>query len=216
MARRETTKAEGILDFFPTPPWATRAVLPLLAELSTQPLAALTCWEPACGEGHMAAPLMEAFHFVAASDVWPYGFGAVWDFLDPDLGHGPADWIITNPPFKAAVEFALLGLERAEHGVALLLRTAWAEGADRHARLFGPRPPTVIAQFSERVPMVQGRWDPDAASATSYAWFVWAGRPAETRFVWLPPGQRALHTRPGDVRRWAKPAAAPLLDRAAS
>lgn len=213
MARRETTKAEGVLDFFPTPPWATRAVLPLLAKLSPRPLGELTCWEPACGEGHMACPLGEGFAAVHSSDVWPYGHGQVLDFLDQRVSIGPVDWIVTNPPFKAAVDFALLGLQRARHGVALLLRTAWAEGGERHARLFGPRPPAVIAQYCERVPMVQGRWDPEAASATSYAWFIWTGdSEASTRFVWIPPGRREALTKPDDVRRWAKPSEAPLLD----
>jgi hypothetical protein len=32
----------------------------------------------------------------------------------------------------------------------------------------------MIAQFAERVPMTKCRWDPEADTATSYAWFVWS------------------------------------------
>jgi hypothetical protein len=51
-------------------------------------------------------------------------------------------------------------------------RSVWAEGRDRYERLFSKKPPTMIAQFVERVPMTKGRWDPEADTATSYAWFV--------------------------------------------
>jgi hypothetical protein len=43
--------------------------------------------------------------------------------------------------------------------------------------LFRDRPPTLYAPFVERVPMVKGRWDPGASTATSYAWFVWRKAP---------------------------------------
>lgn len=70
--------------------------------------------------------------------------------------------------------------------------------------LFSKRPPALIAQFAERVPMVKGRWDPNASSATAYAWFVWrAPASSETRFLWIPPGQRAGLTKPTDRARFA-------------
>jgi hypothetical protein len=62
----------------------------------------------------------------------------------------------------------------------------------------------MIAQFVERVPIVKGRWDPDASSATAYAWFVW--RPSvtgETIFRWIPPGRRTVLARPDDRARFA-------------
>ncbi len=44
------------LDFFPTPPWATRAlmehvIIPQLGLLGRKELRGMTCWEPACGPG---------------------------------------------------------------------------------------------------------------------------------------------------------------------
>jgi hypothetical protein len=110
-------------------------------------------------------------------------------------------WIITNPPFRLAVQFAERALDIARHGLALLVRSVWAEGCDRYRRLFSTRPPTVIAQFVERVPMTKARWDPEADTATSYAWFVWALQDEcnETWFMWIPPGCRTRPTKPNDA-----------------
>ena len=55
----------------------------------------------------------------------------------------------------------------------MLVRAQWVEGVERYEKLFRDQPPAVYAPFVERVPMVKGRWDPDASTATSYAWFVW-------------------------------------------
>jgi hypothetical protein len=79
--------------------------------------------------------------------------------------------------FNLAMDFARL----ARPGVSPVrvwrcsLCSVWLEGAERYHKLFADRPPTIVAQFCERVPMVKGRWDPDASTATSYAWFVWSG-----------------------------------------
>lgn len=35
-------------------------------------------------------------------------------------------------------------------------------------------PPSVVAPFVERVPMCLGGYDPDASTATDYAWFIWS------------------------------------------
>ena len=198
------------LDFFPTPLWATRA---LVEKVLRPEYAHFTdsVWEPACGEGHMSKVLEEYFSRVEVSDVFPYGEGEVIDFLSPDAECWAPDWIITNPPFKTAEDFALRGLERADIGVALLVRSSWLEGTGRYARIFRPHPPKIIAQFTERVPMVKGRYDPNASTATSYAWVVWikghTGRPA---FHWIPPCRRELE-READADLAVR-ATAPLLE----
>ncbi|ATC25195.1 hypothetical protein [Caulobacter vibrioides] len=214
------------LDFFPTPPWAGRAggeVL-LLADPS-----AVTIDEPACGQGHMAAPLGEAFS-VRASDIHPHGFGAIEDFLDPSARTSAdrPDWVFTNPPFKHLGAFVDRGLEVARNGVGLLLRTTALESEGRYdlmSRL------SLQATFSERVSMRLGYWDPTGSFATAYSWFLWMHPAAEAvsplaeaiaatrRFkAWpsllIPPGTKARLTRPDDVRRFAPAAPAPLFDEA--
>ena len=207
------------LDYFPTPPWATRALLEWLDERSAGLGGRGTVWEPACGEGHMARPLAERFERVIATDVHDYGFGSVRDFLWPGADE-PVDWIITNPPFRLAAEFIERAHQVARCGIAMLVRTAFLESADRHERLFSKTPPSEILQFVERVPMFRGRLDAGGSTATAYCWLVWRylRRPAPmTEFHWLPPCRARLE-RPGDYPQppGAEAAAAPLFAEAAS
>lgn len=219
MAGRAATAPDD-LDYFPTPPWAGRAGGELIRALDP---AARTCWEPACGEGHLAWGLKDYFEGgVFASDVHEYTPGQrVIDFLTTDLGAwpmAPVDWIVTNPPFIHGEAFVRTAMRRARVGVAMLLRLVFLEGAKRHRLLYVDHPLTVAAPFAERVPMVKGRWDPEASSATAYAWFLWlkpAGRVDEgrggPRLVPVPPGTRARLSKPEDLVRWGHQPDAPLL-----
>ncbi|KFL31431.1 hypothetical protein JP75_07700 [Devosia riboflavina] len=198
------------LNYFPTPLWATRALIRWIIE-NIGPVEGLTCLEPACGQGHMARALAEFFQSVSASDLVDRGYGTQADFLFPD-DTSEFDWIITNPPFSLAEEFILRALLRARVGVAMLVRTAFIEGEGRYLKLFRPAPPRAFLQFVERVPMFKGvvrnpaelYWDEEAqkwrrpSSATAYSWVVWVkdhdGRP---ELAWIPPSRRKLE-RPGD------------------
>jgi hypothetical protein len=201
------------LDYFPTPPWSTRALCESLRQHWN--LKQMNCWEPACGEGHMARPLAEYFELVYSSDVHDYGCGQVVDFLWPF--DGPRfDWIITNPPFKLAEQFVDTALDRAKTGVAVLVRSAFLEGIGRYHKLFMYRAPAVIMQFTERVPIVKGRVDEDSTTATAYCWLVWLVTRIEsdTQFAWIPPCRDVLE-RPGDYSKPAsEPAALPLFEAA--
>jgi hypothetical protein len=209
MAMRAPTDPAD-LDYFPTPPWAARAGGELIKRLDP---AARSCWEPACGEGHMAHGLADYFAIINQSDVHPYRAGQlVRDFLAPMPTGTVTDWIITNPPFNRAGDFVQLGMDRARRGVAMLLRLVFLEGAKRHFLLYGPNPVTVVAPFAERVPMVKGRWDPEASSATAYAWFIWQkGVPPGPRLEPIPPGTRARLSREGDRARFGVGGPAGLL-----
>ena len=193
MARRK--EAHDSLDFFPTPPWSTRALCEWFVDIG-EPIGASDVWEPACGEGDMARPLAEFFAEVIATDVHDYGFGEIYDFLFPSMRR--ADFIITNPPFRLGEQFISTALTRAQRGVAMIVRTAFLESADRYTKLFSVTPPTDILQFVERVPMFKGKLDQHGASATAYCWLVWRrnmhGAPYRrtTEFHWLPPCRKRL------------------------
>jgi hypothetical protein len=45
------------------------------------------------------------------------------------------------------------------------------------------------------VPMVKGRLDQRATTATGYAWFVWHREGGDPRLVWIPPCRRRLERR---------------------
>lgn len=191
MAQR--IEARDSLDDFPTPPWATRALVEhVLGDKAA--LERSSVWEPACGQGHMAKVLWEYFAEVRASDVHPYGYGKVQDYLTTPFEVGMVDWVITNPPFRLAEDFIIKSLKVARRGVAILARTVFIESVGRHERIFKVTPPTTFAQFTERVPMVKGRLDKKASTATGYGWLVWdkCDSASHPRLSWIPACRKVL------------------------
>lgn len=216
------------LDYFPTPPWATRALCRFLIDELGEDLRPQSCWEPACGELHMARPLAEYFSWVEATDVQRYSPDhGICDFL-MDMAPRTADWICTNPPFQLAEPFIRMAIKRARRGVAMLVRSAFTESEERYESLFAPgcARPSYVVTFSQRVVMLEGRLieanrpDPfnldangrpvKATSATSYSWLIWQPGQHDTRHRWIGKVRDAL-TRPGDYpeypEQWAAIAA---------
>lgn len=194
MARR--VEGREALDDYPTQPWATRALCDLVLPGG---IAGQTVLEPCANRGFMVRPLGEYFGQVTGRDVFDYGCGfAVDDFLMPPRAGETFDWIVANPPFRLGLDFTLAALERARVGVAMFVRAGFLEGGKRYRALYGPRPPTVVCHFAERVPLVRGRCDGAASTATAYVWIVWIKGAAPRPPVWIPPGTRARLERAGD------------------
>lgn len=210
------------LEFFPTPPFATRALCENILR-PTGDLSRMKACDPAAGEGHIALTLTEYFGDVARSDIFDYGkgdtiaayvvykAGLIDDVLAPLTD---VDWVITNPPFSLAQAFCHRALGEARRGLAMIMRTPWLEGVDRFHEVFSQWPPSTVAVFCERVAMVKGRWDHEASTATAYSWFVWdkfAPEPG-TKLVWIPPGQKERRTKPIDFLRFMPQTAADLFE----
>jgi hypothetical protein len=134
------------------------------------------------------------------------------DYLFPGPMHS-AEWTFMNPPFNLAADFILKSFETPDWlGTAALVRSGFLEGQDRYHNIFGKLPPTIIAQFSERVIMHKGTLrDPDKlyfdeasgqwrkpSTATSYSWLFWIKDVPPQPFHWIAPGTRKRLTRPGD------------------
>jgi hypothetical protein len=210
MQRRRHTPPDA-LDYFPTPPWATRALCAFLLN-EGHDLSTMAAWEPACGEMHMVKPLREHFASVRASDVHRYcDDHELIDFALTGWTEPEVDFVVSNPPFKLAEEFIHTGLKVARVGVAMLVRLAFIEGQDRHETLYSVCPPTFALQFVERVAMLEGRLvragtvDPFAeeegtkvSSATAYCWVIWLkGHEGDCRLRWIAPCRLKLE-RVGD------------------
>jgi hypothetical protein len=209
--------APRALNYFPTPPWATRALCEFLIGQGL-PLDDMICWEPACGEMHMVRPLEEYFRDVIASDVHRYADDhEIFDFTMAafDRREEQPDFVVTNPPFTLAVEFIAAASVIARTGFAMLVRSAFLEGGERYRELWSKNPPSFVLQFSERVVLLENRLvragatDPfaieegrKATTATSYVWLVWLEGEDDTRFRWLPPCRDRLE-RPGDYPDYA-------------
>lgn len=205
----------GGLDFYPTQPWATRALMDMFPSIKY-----CKVWEPACGGGHMSEVMKEYGTTVFSTDVTGYGYRGQdleIDFLkvgrydvelnDPDLR---PDWIITNPPYgrRKAEKFALKAIEIAKQGVAMLCRNNWLEGRDRYEKLWKPHPPTYVIVFAERLGFAKGDCLVGRGGMIAYSWFVWDFfRYAPTKnLIWFPPGTKERCSRPFDKEKYGVPA----------
>jgi len=149
----------------------------------------------------MAVALAPYFREVVFTDVFDYGFGQLSDFLKTKHAAQSFDWVITNPPFRLGEDFILRAMEIARCGVAMLARTVFIESVGRYERIFKTNPPSRFAQFTERVPMVKGRVDKKASTATGYAWLIWEkDRLGKSELVWIPACRKSLE-RPDDYQQ---------------
>jgi hypothetical protein len=169
-------------DFFPTPAWATYALIDnekFLGEI----------WECACGDGAMSRVLEKTSCRVTSSDLYDRGFGEIGtDFLTTER---QADNVVTNPPYNSAEGFVAAGLKSARRKFALLLRLAFLEGANRANTIFFRNPPSRVWVFSERITFYPAGAVQKGTGTTAYAWFVWEQGAGPTELKWFKPGSKA-------------------------
>jgi hypothetical protein len=173
-------------DFFPTPAWATHALIE--NEVFDGDI-----WECACGNGAMSQVLSNTGQRVMSSDLFNRGFGdAGIDFLESS---NRISNIITNPPYNSAEGFVRKGVELAQKKFALLLRLAFLEGGNRARTIFKDTPPSRVWVFSERITFYPAETEQKGSGTTAYAWFVWdkdAGQQTELR--WFQPGYKRKYS----------------------
>jgi hypothetical protein len=126
-------------DFYATPEWCTRLLLPHLQRGDVL--------DPCCGEGAIGKVVFETWGPSYSIDGYEIDAGraattkdrgyfdtvVVEDFLGPaseSLIKTPTPLVITNPPFSLALEFAEKSVQVADT-VAFLLRLAWLSSAER-------------------------------------------------------------------------------------
>ena len=169
-------------DFYPTPAWATHALL------DNEKFSG-DIWECACGDGSMSEVLMTTGNKVWSSDLFDRGYGESGvDFLTSQIR---SDNIITNPPYNAAKKFVEAGIPLVKNKFALLLRLAFLEGADRARTIFSDCPPSRVWVFSERITFYPAGAERKGSGTTAYAWFVWDKNASDrTELKWLAPGYK--------------------------
>lgn len=93
-----------------------------------------TIWECACGEGHLSKVLEKHGFEVISTDLVYRGYGdnEPLNFLEETLEDFHGD-IITNPPYKYALQFAEKAIESIDEGnkVAMFLKLQFLEGKSR-------------------------------------------------------------------------------------
>lgn len=173
-------------DFFPTPAWATHALID--NETFDGDI-----WECACGDGAMSQVLEKTGNRVFSSDLYDRGFGeAGHDFATTDREF---DNIVTNPPYNSAEKFVRGGIKHSRKKFALLLRLAFLEGANRQKTIFSQTPPSRVWVFSERITFYPRGAIQKGTGTTAYAWFVWDKlAPLGTELKWLEPGYKRRYS----------------------
>lgn len=187
----EKTGKRAELDWYKTPPGATRRLFEKLPWIRRKPDAVKGgIWEPAAGDGSMGMEIAGCTEgwSVAMSDISPrgslameYGFEIFEnDFLrrptwyQEKMGTEPG-MIVTNPPFRGIEDWILKAVDVVSEGgiVAMLARLQLLEGQSRAERLFRRFRPRLVLVFPERLSMWKNGVKPEGTGKTAYAWFVW-------------------------------------------
>jgi hypothetical protein len=169
-------------DFYPTPRWATFALIENEKFHGT-------IWECACGDGSMSQVLAQTGNSVESSDLYDRGFGKIGHNFLTSTRSFPN--IITNPPYHSAEGFVAAAIKQAEKKFALLLRLAFLEGAHRANTIFHKCPPSRVWVFSERITFYPKNARIAGSGTTAYAWFVWdRNHTGPTELAWFKPGYK--------------------------
>jgi len=157
------------LDFYPTPPEPTIALMDFLRLERSMIL------EPACGNGAMSKVLSMYGHMVVSEDIRDdtgYGVGGI-DYLSmPVRGF---DAVITNPPFSHAEAFIRKALKDAPL-VAMLLKAHYFH-AQKRVALFDEYPPAWVLPLAWRPNFTEGK-----GATMDCSWYVWQRGVTETRY----------------------------------
>ena len=144
-------------------------------------------WEPACGEGHLSKRMIEMGLNVHSTDLFDHGFGNTGlDFLAIPDACG-FDAIVTNPPYKYALEFCQKCVDLGAPKFAMFLKLTFLEGQKRQP-FFAQHPPRYVAVCVNRVQCaLNGDADMFAkSSAACYAWFIWEkGYKGKPEILWI-------------------------------
>ena len=171
-ASNHTEKDRQNEDYYATDPQAAEMLLEIEDIDKSKPI-----WECASGEGHLSNVFKEHGYKVRTSDIVKRTETTeILDFLSDDI----TDWdgnIITNPPYKFAVQFIEKAMNILHEGnkCIMFLKLQFMEGKSRR-KLFEKYPPKTIWVSSSRsmcanngdfYEMIKG-----GGSAVAYAFYV--------------------------------------------
>jgi len=178
-ARRDDTGDRAEHDFYATDPVAIEKLMQI-EELNHR------IWEPACGQGHLAKPLVREGYDVKSTDLIyrGYGEGGV-DFLQQrEKWEGD---IITNPPYNLSHRFVEHALQIIPDGckACFFLKLTFLEGQGRKD-FFTIYPPRTVWVSSARIRCGKNGNFEGCSSMMAQAWFIWQkGWHGETTVKWF-------------------------------
>jgi len=157
------------LDFYPTPPEATKALLPHI-DYWKGPI-----WEPACGDGAISRVLKKWYQdrVIISTDLHDYGYGKSGvDFLQETWRPGNCKIIVTNPPYKLATQFITHALEIGCTKIAMLMKLAALEGQER-SQILEASPLLKVLVFRKRLTMTRNGDYYKNSGMIAFAWYLW-------------------------------------------
>jgi len=151
-------------DFYPTPSYVVEELLKRERFIGN-------IWECACGEGDISEVFKSKGFDVISTDLINRGYGEQLDFLKSNL---VVDNIITNPPYKLALDFVFKAKNQSKKKIAMFLKTVWLESESRYEMFQDTEfPLKTVYQFSKRVTLYKGGVKMKNGGMISYAWYVW-------------------------------------------
>ena len=172
-------------DYYPTPAWCVHRLLEAVSLPGGEWL------EPAAGDGAIIRAVAEKRTDIrwTAMDIRPeckeplnkladptQVFAGGWNFLDGHFGGCEFDVVITNPPFRLAMDFVMASLPCARF-VAMLLRLNFLASEER-SELMRTNAPDVYV-LPNRPSFVGG----GKTDSIEYCWLVWPEERGRTSFT---------------------------------
>jgi hypothetical protein len=170
------------VDFYPTPPEATIALMHFLQKEVPSFNSKNSIWEPACGEMDMSKILEFFGHDVHSTDLI-----SGTDFLTTPIPTDRTfDAIITNPPFSLSEEFIRKSLQVAPV-VCMLLKSQYFHAKKRIA-LFKTHTPARICPITWRLDFLKGA--KGGRPTMECNWIVWIKGDNSARYSPLEKPQK--------------------------
>ena len=164
LVSRKVSYEQSDADLYETPTKITEMILNRL-DISTD----TKILEPANGRGAISDVIKDYGFKCDTSDIT-----TGTDFLTTE-GNGEYDIVITNPPYKYAMEFVNKALEHTTTRglVVMLLRLSFLESAKRY-HFFRDSGLKEVYISSKRITMYPANGNiPKNSGTVAYAWFVW-------------------------------------------
>lgn len=152
-------------DFYETPAWVTDAILEVLPIRPNSRI-----YEPCSGDGAIARRLPPGC-VLSTNDVDPRRLAdshADATHADAWRAEPAPEWVITNPPFKCALEIAQRAVAAASAGVALCVRLTFLEPTHARGAWLAANPPSFVQVLPRSSFTGDGRSD-----SVTCAWVVW-------------------------------------------
>lgn len=174
-------------DYYATHPDVLKVFLKKLKQDKIE--LAPNIWENACGAGHLSQVLKDEGYEVLSTDSVDRGYSELdftHDFLQNTITF-EGD-ILTNPPYKFAIDFVKKSLEAIQEGnkVIMFLRVNFLESKTRF-KFYEKFPPKYIYAHSERQKCaMNGDFEKYKDTAVFYVWLIWEkGCTDEPIFRWI-------------------------------